>query len=153
MIKANQKKLNRLHVILDALVVILSYSCAWLILYLGNRRFGPERKLLPPQFYFSVLIVLVPLYLVLYTFFHLYTPKRVQQRRYEFANICKANLAGLLMISMLLLLLKKNPYFQQYSTRMVFYFFSINLVAETAERDLIRQILRSLRGRGYNTWK
>lgn len=150
MIKANQKKLNRLHVVLDALVVILSYSCGWLILFLGNRRFSPERRLLSPQFYFSVLIVLVPLYLVLYTFFQLYTPKRVQQRRYEFANICKANLAGLLIISMLLLLLKKNPYFQQYSTRMVFYFFSINLVAETVERDLIRRILRSMRGRGYN---
>lgn len=150
MIKANQKKLNRLHVVLDALVVILSYACGWLVLFLGNQMFSPERQLLSPQFYFSVLIVLVPLYLILYAFFHMYTPKRVQQRRYEFANICKANLTGLFIISMLLLLLKKNPYFHQYSTRMVFYFFGINLVMETIERNVIRQILRSMRGRGYN---
>ena len=100
MIKSNQKKLNGLHVVLDALVIILSYALAWTCLYLGNRWFSPGIELLAPQIYFGVLIVIVPLYLVLYTFFQLYTPKRVQRRRYEFANICKANVAGLLIISM-----------------------------------------------------
>ncbi len=150
MIKSNQKKLNGLHVVLDALVIILSYALAWTCLYLGNRWFSPGIELLAPQIYFGVLIVIVPLYLVLYTFFQLYTPKRVQRRRYEFANICKANVAGLLIISMVLLLLKKNPYFREFSTRMVFYFFAVNLVAETVERNVIRQILHSVRGKGYN---
>ncbi len=96
------------------------------------------------------MVLIVPLYLVLYTFFQLYTPKRVQRRRYEFANICKANVAGLLIISMLFLLLKKNPYFREFSTRMLFYFFAVNVVVETVERNLIRQILHSMRGKGYN---
>ena len=90
------------------------------------------------------------MYLVLYTFFHLYTPKRVQQRRYEFANICKANTIGLLIITLVFFILKKNPFFNNFSTMMVFYFFSINIVGETLERNLIRFVLRSMRARGYN---
>ena len=150
MIKSNQKKLNSLHVVLDALMIILSYALAWTCLYLGNQWFNPGTGILPPRIYFGALIVIVPLYLILYTCFQLYTPKRIQRRRFEFANICKANTAGILIITMLLFLLKKNPYFQEYSTRMVFYFFIINVVVETGERNLIRQLLHSLRGKGYN---
>ena len=150
MIKDNQKKLNGLHVVLDGLVVAASYSMAWTCLYLRNRLFNPQIHILPPKFYFSVLLAIVPMYLVLYACFQLYTPKRVQQRRYEFANICKANLAGLLISSLLLLLLKKNPYFKEFSNRLVFYFFAANVVAETAVRNLIRMLLRSIRAKGYN---
>ena len=150
MIKNNQKKLNGLHVALDGLMIILSYTIAWTGLYLGNLWFNPGTGLLPPEIYFGVLILIVPLYLVLYTGFQLYTPKRIQRRRYEFANICKANLTGLLINSLLLLLLKKNPYFREFSTRMLFYFFAVNVVVETVERNLIRQILHSMRGKGYN---
>jgi len=150
MIKNNQKKLNSLHVVLDGLVIVISYGLAWMLLYMGNHIFSPYKQLLSPQFYFSVLVGIVPLYLILYTFFHLYTPKRVQQRRYEFANICKANLAGLLINSLVLLLLKKNPYFREFSNRMVFYFFAVNVAAETVERNVIRMILRSMRAKGYN---
>ncbi|MCI8517131.1 MAG: undecaprenyl-phosphate glucose phosphotransferase [Hungatella sp.] len=150
MIKDNQKKLNGLHVLLDGLMIILSYSLAWALVYVGNHLFSPHKGLLPTRFYFSVLLGVVPMYLVLYACFHLYTPKRVQQRRYEFANICKANLTGLLINSLLLLLLKKNPYFREFSNRIVFYFFAVNVMAETAERNGIRMILRSMRAKGYN---
>ena len=33
---------------------------------------------------------------------------------------------------------------------MLFYFFAVNVVVETVERNLIRQILHSMRGKGYN---
>lgn len=150
MIKDNQHKLNRLHVILDAVVIIVSYLIAWGLLILGNRLFSPQTKVLPARFYFAMLVWIVPLYLVLYTFFNLYTPKRVQQRRYELANICKANTIGLLIITLVLFVLKKNPFFNNFSTRMVFYFFAVNVVAETFERNLIRYVLHSMRSKGYN---
>lgn len=150
MIKDNQHKLNRLHVILDAVVIIASYLIAWGLLILGNRLFSPQTKVLPARFYFAMLVWIVPLYLVLYTFFNLYTPKRVQQRRYELANICKANIIGLLIITLVLFVLKKNPFFNNFSTRMVFYFFAVNVVAETFERNLIRYVLHSMRSKGYN---
>lgn len=150
MIKSNQSMLNRLHVILDVLVMALSYGLAWVCLYVGNRLFTPDRGLLPPRYYFALLVGIVPLYLILYTVFHLYEPKRIQQRRYEFANILKSNLIGLLIITMVLFLLNKNLYYQEYSRRMVYYFFIINIVLETAERNVIRLVLRTARSRGYN---
>lgn len=142
--------LNRLHIALDVLVMAVSYALAWLGLYVGNLLFTPDRGLLPPRYYFALLVVIVPLYLVLYTVFHLYEPKRIQQRRYEFANILKANLIGLLIITMVLFLLNNNLYYQEYSRRMVYYFFVVNVVLETAERNGIRLILRTMRTKGYN---
>ena len=148
MIKNNQQKLNRLHVVLDAVVIVISYLVAWGLLILGNRLFSPQTKVLSARFYFAMLVWIVPLYLVLYTFFNLYTPKRVQQRRYELANICKANAIGLLIITLVLFVLKKNPFFNNFSTRMVFFFFAVNIVAETFERNLIRYVLHSMRSKG-----
>lgn len=150
MIKNNQRTLNRLHVFLDALVLMVSYGLAWGVLYVGNQMRSPHVRLLPPQVYFILLLWIVPMYLILYTVFHLYEPKRIQQRRYEFVNICKANFLGLLLLSLVLLLLKKNPFFANISNRMMFYFVFINIVAETVARNVIRTILRSMRARGYN---
>jgi len=94
--------------------------------------------------------VLVPLYLLLYTIFQLFTPKRVQGRRQEFANICKANLIGFLISGLLLYLTGKNPYLREFSRKLVIVFCAVNVTAETIERNLIRIFLRSMRAKGYN---
>lgn len=150
MIKDNQKKLNGFHVALDGLVIIISYTLAWLLLVAGNRLFNPGVGVLAPRYYFAALLGIVPGYLVLYGIFRLYTPKRVQQRRYEFANICKANFLGLLLFALVTFMVKRNPYLEYFSTRMVFYFCAINIGLETLERNLLRAILRSVRAKGYN---
>ena len=150
MIKDNQKKLNGFHVVLDGLVIVISYVFAWLLLLLGNRLFSPDKQVLRPQYYFAALLIILPTYLLLYGIFHLYAPKRVQERRYEFANICKANLLGVLLFALILTLAKKNPYLKEFSTRMVFYFCAINITLETAVRNVLRSMLRSMRAKGYN---
>ena len=150
MIKDNQKKFNGFHVVLDGLVIILAYVIAWLLLLLGNWIFSPYKQVLPPQYYFAALLLILPTYLLLYGIFQLYAPKRVQERRYEFTNILKANVLGLLLFTLSLFLVKKNPYFSEFSTRLVFYFFAANVILETAERNLIRMALHSMRTKGYN---
>jgi len=105
---------------------------------------------LPDWFYMGALLVLVPLYLLLYTIFQLFTPKRVQGRRQEFANICKANLIGFLISGLLLYLTGKNPYLREFSRKLVIVFCAVNVTAETIERNLIRIFLRSMRAKGYN---
>lgn len=150
MIKDNQKKLNGFHVVLDAMVIMISYVLAWLLLLVGNKMFRPDTEILAPQFYFLVLAILLPVYLILYAVFHLYTPKRVQGRRYEFANICKANVVGLLIFSFGYFLLKQNPYMKNFSTRLLLYFAVMNITLEVLERNLIRTVLRSVRSKGYN---
>ena len=150
MIKNNQQMLNRLHIALDVLVLALSYTLAWGTLVFRNSLLTPERGLLAARYYFLALTVIIPLYLILYTCFHLYEPKRIQSRRFEFANIVKANLFGLMILAVFYFLFRKNPYLQEFSTRMVFYFFAVNIVAETAERTAIRMLLRAMRAKGYN---
>ena len=66
MIKDNQSGLNRLHVVLDALVTVVSYLLAWYIV-IGSgwaRQLG--KQTLEMEFYLGALIVIVPGYLLLY---------------------------------------------------------------------------------------
>jgi len=93
MIKENQKRLNRLHVLLDALVIFISYLIAYLIMYYNDDAI----LALSAQVYFSALIIIIPLFLILYEFFELYTPKRISGRRSEIANISRANTRLMIM--------------------------------------------------------
>ena len=150
MIKDNQKGFNRFHVVLDGLVTAGSYLLAWYLM-LEARIFPVQGEVLAPRYYFMALILIVPGYLILYGVFHLYTPKRVQGRRVEFANICKANTIGLLLFTMVLFAIRnQNPFFNEFATRVVLGFFAINTFMVTLERNVIRMVLRSLRSKGYN---
>lgn len=149
MIKDNQKSLNRSHVLLDALTIIASYALAWYVI-IESGIYEQPGGVLPARVYFIPLVLIVPGYLVLYSVFHLYTPKRVQRSRMELANICKANAIGVLTITLLLYLGGKNPYFYNFSRAMVLTFFAINVIAETLVRNVIRRVLRSMRSKGYN---
>mgnify|MGYP000108033745 CR=1 FL=1 len=79
MIKDNQKRLNHIHVLLDAVMTVLAYSLAWFIVVSGQViPLGHNVKTLNPPVYFAALIFIVPVYLVLNAIFHLYVPKRIQ---------------------------------------------------------------------------
>ncbi len=134
---------------IDALVIGMAYVLSWYII-IGSGWYRAANQVLGPEIYLGVLAVIIPVYLLLYTVFHLFTPKRVQGRRQEFANIFKANMLGLLLFGMVLYLGGKNPYFQHFSRVLVIFFFVVNTAAETLERNLIRTCLRSMRSKGYN---
>ena len=80
MIKDNQRYFNRLHVIVDALVIAGSYILAW-YLYIGSNQnnAGPAVGVLDMRIYFSALYFVIPGYLILYYWSSLYSPKRVQR--------------------------------------------------------------------------
>ena len=80
MIKENQKHFNRLHVVLDAFVIVAAYFIAWVIKFLFMDQ---EVGGLPFRTYAVAILPIVPVYLLLYYIFNLYTPKRVQGRRLE----------------------------------------------------------------------
>ena len=91
MIKDNQQHFNRLHVIIDAFVIVISYILAWWLKFSSGILDSPGGAL-SFGFYMKALVVIVPLYLILYYAFNLYTPKRVQGRRLEFSNVVMANI-------------------------------------------------------------
>lgn len=152
MIRKNQQKFNVLHVVLDAAVICASYILAWyLVIKLGKME---GTGTLPPDVYFSALYAIVPVYLILYSFTGLYVPKRTQSRRGEIANIAKANIIGLMLITFILFAGRNfpgvGPYFRNFSTRMIVAFFGINIILETCFRNIIRLILSRARASGYN---
>ncbi|MCD7869609.1 MAG: undecaprenyl-phosphate glucose phosphotransferase [Enterocloster clostridioformis] len=150
MIKDNQKRLNRMHVLLDILVTVVAYALAWFIVISG-KVLPLDEGVLKPQVYFMALIFIVPIYLVLYASFHLYVPKRIQGRRSELANICKANVIGLMLFTFVLFGLRRFvSHLSYFSTKMILAFFAANIILLEAERISIRIFLRSLRTNGYN---
>ena len=145
LIKDNQKLLNRLHVVVDALALVFSYISAWYI------RFKSGIFELDPWFfslgdYMRSLFILVPAYLILYYVFQLYTPKRVQGRRLEAWHIIQENVIGM-MAFILYLYIMRQP---DFSRLMIFVFFGINICVEVTIRNIIRECLRNMRRQGYN---
>ncbi len=148
MIKDNQQHFNRLHVVIDACVVVMSYVLAW---WLKVAVVDAGVGVLPVGTYMGVLFFIVPGYILLYYAFNLYTPKRVQGRRLELSNIIMSNTVGVLIgFTALFTLITYDPQFRNFSRGMVGYFYVINIVLEEAVRLLIRYVLRRIRKKGYN---
>lgn len=144
-IKDNQKLLNRLHVVIDALVIIFSYTAAWYLRFKSGI-FELDPWFLSLQEYMKALLIIVPGYLILYYAFQLYTPKRVQGRRYEAWHIIQANTIGLMAYILILYLTKQSDF----SRTMFFVFFCVNVFSEVTVRNIIREGLRNMRKKGYN---
>lgn len=145
MVKDNQKFFNRMHLLLDALVIFLSYLSAWYIKFRSGL-LENEHGVLPFKVYMWALIYVIPSYILLYSATHLYTSKRVQRIRVEFSNIIKANVLGLLGFLTILYITKQNDF----SRTMLFIFFILNIVYAMAFRGLVYMVLFSFRRQGYN---
>lgn len=150
MIKDNQKYFNRLHVVLDAIVIAASYLLAWWLYFessLADKSVGK----LEMGVYFSALYFLVPGYLVLYYWFRMYTPKRVQRTEDEILNVFKANIVGyILVLAVLFMANSVNDDMQHFSRGMLTVFALINTCATLLMRALIRRMLYLFRKKGYN---
>lgn len=140
MIKSNQKYFNRLHVVLDAIIIAASYGLSWGI------KFYDDGRTMMNHMYIVGLICIIPMYLILYLIFNVYSPKRVQTIKEEISNIIKSNTVGLVIFIMALYMLHQ-PHF---SRQMMFIFYIINNTAEIIFRNLIRWGLRKIRNRGFN---
>ena len=71
MIKENQGLLNKIHVVLDAVVIVISYVLSWYLRFRSGI-FEMDPWYLSLQVYMSVLIFIIPGYLLLYYIFQLY---------------------------------------------------------------------------------
>ena len=144
MIKDNQKHLNRVHVVLDALIIVVSYLLAWWIQFTFLA--DPKAGKLPMQTYLMALLFVVPGYLLLYDAFHLYKPKRVSGRMLEAGNLFLANMVGLLGFIFVLFIIKESDF----SRGLIFIFTLINFLLTLCERNFIRIVLKDIRSRGMN---
>lgn len=147
MIKDNQKYFNRLQLLVDALVIALSYSISWLLKFatpLADSE--PGVTAFSAGTYFGALYYVIPGYVILYYFFYMYTPKRTTRRKYEVASIIKANTTGLIFFMTILFFIKVVDF----SRVMLFIFCMVNIVMTTLSRSAIRSAMQFFRKKGYN---
>ncbi|MFR8548087.1 MAG: undecaprenyl-phosphate glucose phosphotransferase [Lachnospiraceae bacterium] len=144
MIRDNQKYFNRLQVVLDGLVIVISYLIAWYIMIRSVDR--DEVGVLPAEVYLMVLLMVVPFLLLLYYACNLYAPKRIQGRRLEGGNILKANtICGLTLMAALF-------WFKQgdVSRIVLGVFLALNVTLTVIERNVVRMVLMNARRIGLN---
>lgn len=147
MIKDNQKYFNRIHLLVDAIVVAISYMLAWYLKFASPfSNIDPSIGVLSRQTYFQALYFIVPGYVLLYYYFNLYTPKRATVHKYEIINIIQANTIGLVLLMVVLYMVEQI----NFSRSMIAMFYGINIVLTTIFRSLIRMLLQFFRKKGYN---
>ena len=135
MIEENQRHLNRLLVLVDALVIIISFWASWFLRF-RTHIFGEYTEVIRLSIYILTLALNVFALIVLYSAFGLYS-KRMNRMRTDISNILKANAIGFLVFSALLFAIK----IYHFSRGMYYLFFAINVILEVVVRLFIRHIL------------
>lgn len=151
MIKDNQKTLNRLHILMDAIIIVISFLIAYYLRFysflINLRIFNVEKgTFYPLSVYAQSLYFLVPLYLFIYNRAKLYTPKRGKRRWTEFFHISYSNFLGLAFYLFFLYMIKEDDISRSFLGMFTF----INVVLCTFARMLVAQTLIVIRRRGYN---
>lgn len=145
MIKNNQHIFNRIQVFIDAGIIAVSYILSWYLRF-HSAFFPPSPGGLPVNVYMSALIFVIPGYLILYSLFQLYMPRRVQSRRREVWNIVQANVIGFMGFIFVLYFTKQ----EHFSRQMLLLFLVINVTLECISRNVIRYVLWKMRSQGFN---
>lgn len=145
MIKNNQHIFNKIQVLADAGIIAVSYALSWYLRF-HSSVFPPSPGGLPAEVYMSALIFVVPVYLILYSLFQLYMPRRMQSRRRELLNIVRANVIGFMGFILVLYFTKQ----EHFSRQMLALFLIVNVTLEWLSRNLIRYVLWKIRSQGFN---
>ena len=150
-IKDNQKMLNRLHILMDALIIVISFLIAYYLRFysfLTNLSFLNVEvgTFYPLSVYAQSLYLLIPLYLIIYNQAKLYTPKRVKRKWNEFFHVTYANILGLAFYFFFLYMLDEG----NISRFFLAMFTSINIILCTFARMSLARILRTIRKKGHN---
>lgn len=141
MIRQNQKTLNMILVLADAALCLAAMPLAYLIRFLGR-----EVYQVPLSFYLKMMIVAIPVYLLLYRNFDLYSSFRRKLIINEAGKVIQANFCGLFLLFVLSYLSK-----EVHSSRSVLLLFVvINTAFSLILRISLRKVLRAMRKAGRN---
>lgn len=130
---------------MDAGIIGAAYFFSWYLRFKSGV-FLQDAGVLPAKTYFSALFLIIPGYLLLYSIFQLYMPRRVKSYRKELMDIIRANGIGFMIFILVLYFIKQ----EHFSRQMLCIFFFINISLEFASRYLIRTILWKMRKQGLN---
>ncbi|HFL3605267.1 TPA: undecaprenyl-phosphate glucose phosphotransferase [Clostridioides difficile] len=142
MIKENQKILNRIQVIIDLGIVIISFIVAYCIKFYilnGKNSIGMKG-------YILTAIFSIVMYFILYSMIDLYSTKRTTNIYKEIEAIISVNIVGAVILTVILFIVKLINY-----SRVVLVLFVIsNIIFTSITRIVIRYMLRRYRSKGFN---
>lgn len=146
MIKSNQSILNKLMVLIDAVIIGGSFVLSYLIkFYILKKAPGPG--VLPLSNYVALLPFLIVVYLIIYLMTNVYTPKRTVGIWGELGLLLRANILGLgILVIALFVVIHGRPY----ARSVIGIFFILSMCIESFFRIMTRAILRRIRLNGYN---
>lgn len=146
MIKENQKLLTRAIVLLDIITIFLAFLLSWYI-RIHSGLIEVEGGVLSFKEFLIPVLVMIPVYLIIYNFKRLYNAERMVFLSKELGNIIVANILGILIFTGLLFVTKQIDY----SRTFLVLFFLLCTFFTATERAGIRVIMRRIRKKGYNT--
>lgn len=144
MIRQNQRFFNLSLVVIDMIVIAFSLIFAWFVRFQTNL-FIHEPNL-GFNYYMLSLLVIIPLYILIYRVFGLYDPQRDKSVRSLPVNIIKANAMGLLMLVTFLFIMEQPDY----SRYLLALFAIFSTLFSSIERVVFRQSLKLIRSKGFN---
>lgn len=145
MIEDNQKYFSRLLVLVDAVILIVSYLLAWYLRYRSGL-FRHSFEAVPFFMYVLVIPVVLAVTLILYSAFNLYRANRMGGRRNDIAGIIGANVISFLIFMVILFIFHQDDW----SRTMIMLFYAVNTIADTAVRLLIWGSLKRMWKMGLN---
>lgn len=142
MIKENQKFLNKIQVIMDMTIIVVSFLLAYYIrFYILDGYISMSFKDL-----FIPILISIPMYLLLYIIFDLYTPKRTKNIYKEIFDIVKVNFIAALILILGLYVFK----IVNFSRITLALFVILNTTITSINRLSLRYTLRKYRKKGLN---
>ena len=145
MIKQNQKIINKLIVLLDIVTIMVAFLFSWYF-RLVSGLLSIEGGYLSFKEYLGPVIIMIPIYLIIYNYKRLYITERVIFLSNEIWNIIIANIIGILIFIGLLFVTKQI----HYSRIFLIIFFVTCTILTCMQRVAIRVLMRSIRRNGYN---
>ncbi len=151
MIKDNQKTLNRVHIIIDGILIILAYIAAYYLRFYILQAFhifklGADEKFYGLPTLARYLYILVPAYLVIYSSCNIYRSQRSHSKRIMFWNLVKSNIIGFLFFTSILFLAEDMDVSRKFSGT----FAVVNVLFGVAFRLILSKILSEMRKKGFN---
>lgn len=143
MIRENQKYLNRTQILLDLSMILVAFLGAHFlrfnVLDSGQLSLSFAESLFP-------IVCIIPVYLLLYNVFDLYSARRTKPLHREISAIIKVNLISAILLMTCLFVFKLI----NFSRLMLLIFFTLNTGLTAGSRIAIRLLLKKYRKRGYN---
>lgn len=143
MIRENQKYLNRFQVFLDLIMILVSFFITYYIRFYqmddGIHALTFLQNLRP-------ILLSIPLYLIFYNLFDIYSTRRTKPLYVEVSAIIKTNALCGILIMVGLFIFK----IVDYSRKSLGLFLVINTILTICTRLVIRIILKKYRRKGYN---